>query len=160
MNPNPKDVLQNLIDGLPMPGTVKFSADQVKNLFQELLKGAQPEAECVEPHEEELSDDDFGCIGFVYFKNKDDREGKEWVVNFQTATTVCFSWRETPYLVVEGPYTPVCFNLNRAFEIETQQMIGFGLGNTPFHRVFLTLNPEKFPSEKFQQDLLNISKGR
>ena len=95
-------------------------------------------------------------IEFNYFAKKGSQHSEEWLVNFDRTTTVGMEWRNTPYLVIQGPYTPICFNLRRAYYAgqPTSNAIGFGLKDQV---VFLHMDPKEFPTEQDQQDLLTVA---
>ena len=144
--------LKNAINELPKP-----QAKEVQNLLQKLIEeaNAPSEPEMSAKDEAELEAAPTVGIEFVYFANKYDREGKDWTVDFEKTTSFCFEWRNMPYLVIQGPYTPICFNLNRAFWMGTNDAIGFGLKQDG--RIYLHQDPEAFPSESAQQDLLFVA---
>jgi hypothetical protein len=153
IDPIANNALKNAISELPKP-----KAKEVQNLLQKLIEEANtpaPEPQYTAKEIDELESAPTVGIEFVYFASKHDKEGVEWSVDFQRTTSVCFEWKNMPYLVIQGPYTPVCFNLNRAFFQGTNEVIGFGLKKE--NRVFLHMDPSSFPSEGQQQDLLNIA---
>jgi hypothetical protein len=151
IDPIANNALKSLIDNIPV------NSPAVKNLVADLIAEAnQPQYTAKEI--DELESAPTVGIEFVYFARSGDREkgieGKEWTIDFDRTTSVCFEWRNIHYLVIQGPYTPVCFNLNRAYFIGENEPIMDGLKKD---RVFLHMDPSKFPSENQQQDLLNVA---
>ena len=149
IDPIANTALENLIKSTP-----KLTAKDVMNSVSEEISNAQkslfPEPIVAPPMAE-------NAISFVYFapKNTDGGQAKseEWTVDFDRTTSFCFEWRNCAYLVIQGPYTPICFALRRAFYIGEAEPIGFTLKN----RVFIPLDGKNFPSEQLQQDMLSIA---
>ena len=122
------------------------TAAEVKNLFAQSAAGINQETER-SPN----------IVDFMYFAKKDSDRSESWSVNPDITTVVGMEWRNIPYLVIQGSYTPICFNLRRVFLAGADGAVGYGMKELIEGLVFMHMDPKDFPTEGDQQNLLIIA---